>query len=80
MRNAASKSSRKAANLSIDGDLLKEAKSLDVNISRAAEEGIAQAVLREKRRRWKEENREALESSNRYVEEHGLPLAKYRMF
>ena len=80
MRKGAPKSSRKAANLSIDADLFKEAKSLDVNVSRAAEEGIAEAVLREKRRRWKEENREPLESSNRHVEEHGLPLAKYRMF
>ena len=30
--------------------------------------------------RWLEENREALESSNAWVREHGLPLAKYRMF
>lgn len=71
---------RKAANLSIDVDLLVEAKALSVNISRAAEAGIAEAVRAEKERRWKEENREALESSNRWVEEHGVPLAKYRQF
>jgi hypothetical protein len=29
---------------------------------------------------WLDENREALESSNRWVEEHGLPFAKYRLF
>ncbi len=29
---------------------------------------------------WLAANREALDSSNAYVEEHGLPLAKYRMF
>jgi post-segregation antitoxin (ccd killing protein) len=29
---------------------------------------------------WLEENWEALESSNRWVEEHGLPFAKYRLF
>ena len=71
---------RKAANLSIDADLLSEAKALSVNISRAAEAGIAEAVRKEKERLWREENREALESSNRWVEEHGLPLAKYRQF
>ena len=71
---------RKAANLTIDGNLLEEARSLSVNISRAAEEGIANAVKAEKERRWKIENREAIESSNRWVEEHGLPLAKYRQF
>ena len=34
----------------------------------------------EKEQAWLEENREALESSNEWVEKHGLPLAKYRMF
>jgi len=79
MRNEAA-SIRKAANLSIDSALLSEAKSLAVNVSRAAEAGIADAVRKEKERLWKQENREALESSNRWVEEHGLPLAKYRQF
>jgi antitoxin CcdA len=36
------------------------------------------AELREKR--WLEENREALESSNAYVEARGLPLAKHRPY
>lgn len=79
MRNEAP-SVRKAANLSIDADLLSEAKALSVNISRAAEAGIAEAVRKEKERLWREENREALESWNAWVEENGLPLAKYRQF
>jgi antitoxin CcdA len=29
---------------------------------------------------WLEENREAIESSNAYVEVHGLPLAKHRPY
>jgi post-segregation antitoxin (ccd killing protein) len=29
---------------------------------------------------WLEENREAIDCSNAYIEEHGLPLAKYRLF
>ena len=79
MRNEAP-SVRKAANLSIDVNLLAEAKALSVNISRAAEAGIAEAVRAEKERLWKEENREELEGWNRWVEESGLPLAKYRQF
>lgn len=27
---------------------------------------------------WLKENKDALESSNQYVEQHGLPLAGYR--
>ena len=79
MRNAAP-AGRRAANLSIDADLLAEAKALSVNISRAAEAGIAKAVSEEKERLWKEENREAIEANNRYFEEHGLPFAEYRGF
>ena len=71
---------RKSTNLSLDARLIAEAKDLDINISRVAEQGIAQAVAEEKARLWKIENREALESWNKYVEEHGLPLAKYRQF
>jgi len=29
--------------------------------------------------KWREDNRAALESSNAYVEAHGLPLARYRL-
>lgn len=71
---------RRPANLSIDSALLDVAKELDVNVSRAAEAGIEEAVRKARRERWLEENREALESSNEYVRKHGLPLEKYRMF
>jgi antitoxin CcdA len=71
---------RKATNLTLDAALLAEAKALSVNVSRAAETGIAAAVRAEKERLWLEENREALESWNAWVNENGLPLAKYRMF
>jgi antitoxin CcdA len=71
---------RKPTNLSIDAGLLNDAKELEVNVSRAAEEGIAKAVADEKARRWLKENKEALEQWNKYVEQNGLPLAKYRLF
>lgn len=79
MKNEAP-SIRKAANLSIDAALLAEAKALSVNVSRAAEAGIAEAVRKEKARAWKEENREAIAQWSQWVEENGLPLAKYRQF
>lgn len=79
MRDEAS-SIRKAANLSIDAALMAEAKALSVNVSRAAEAGIAEAVRAEKERLWKIENRQAIDGWNAWVEEHGLPLAEYRQF
>lgn len=71
---------RRPANLSIKARLLQEAKALDINISRAAEAGIAQAVADEKARLWKVENRATLEAWNDYVERNGLPLARQRQF
>ena len=53
---------RKSTNLSLDARLIAEAKNLDINISRVAEQGIAQAVAEEKARLWKIENREAIEN------------------
>jgi len=55
---------KKAANLSIDEKLIAKARAYDINVSRAAEEGIARAVTAEKKRRWKEENAEAIQASN----------------
>ncbi len=71
---------RRSANLSIDADVLEEARALNVNLSRAAQDGIRHAVALEKARKWKEENADAIRSSNEYVEKYGLPLEKYRMF
>ena len=71
---------RRATNISLDSALIDDAKELGINISRACEEGLAKQIAEERGRRWLKENREAIESSNAWVAEHGLPLAKYRQF
>ncbi|MGX8011500.1 type II toxin-antitoxin system CcdA family antitoxin [Mesorhizobium sp. ORM8.1] len=71
---------RQPANLSIDLNLMREAKGLDVNVSRAAEAGIAEAVAAEKTRLWKLENRATIDAWNDYAEQHGIPLEEYRQF
>lgn len=71
---------RKATNVSLDAALLGEARSLNINLSRAAEDGIRAEVARLRAASWQHENAEALASSNRYVAGHGLPLARHRQF
>ncbi len=71
---------RRATNVTIREDLLVEAKELAVNLSRAAEQGIGQAVAEKRAARWQAENAEAIASSNDYVERNGLPLARHRQF
>ena len=71
---------RKATNLSLDTELLLEARALGVNVSRAAEEGLRAAVRIARADAWRAENAEALASSNAWVEANGLPLAAFRQF
>ncbi len=66
--------------MSIGTSLLAEAKSLRINISQAAESGVARAVAEKRAELWIEANREALDSSNAYIEKNGLPLARHRNF
>jgi antitoxin CcdA len=54
--------------------------SLEGDVSQAAKVGIAAAVALRRQARWLDENRNALNSSNAFVEQHGLPLASYRRF
>lgn len=71
---------RRATNVSLDSELLREAKDLAVNISRACERGLAQEVAAAKEKRWLEENGRALDAANTYVKARGLPLARHRKF
>ena len=71
---------RRATNVSLPEDLIGAARELKVNISQACETGLQEAVAKSRAERWIEDNREAIESSNAYVEKYGLPLARYRQF
>jgi antitoxin CcdA len=57
-----------------------EARNLGLDPDAIAARALSDAIRAEKTRRWQEENRDAIAAHTRYVEEHGLPLAKYRMF
>ena len=71
---------KKATNVSVNSDLLRQAKELGVNLSQALEKRLEEIVREEARRRWKEENREALEAFNAYIEKYGSVADKFRTF
>jgi len=73
-------SPKKATNLSLESELVQEAQALGINLSRAAEAGLREAVRRARAEVWQRENAEAIESSNAWVEANGLPLERYRQF
>ena len=71
---------KKAKNLYVNSSLLDYAQQLDINVSRACEQGLLTQIAEIEARKWREENRVAIESSNQYVATHGLPLAKFQKF
>jgi antitoxin CcdA len=71
---------KRPTNVSLNGALIDEAKQFGINISDACERGLSEDVAKARREKWLSENRAAIEASNAYVEKHGLPLARYRMF
>ncbi|WEX77642.1 type II toxin-antitoxin system CcdA family antitoxin [Sinorhizobium numidicum] len=71
---------RRPTNPSLNDDLLSQARDLKINISRAAEEGIAKATRAEQEKLWRTQNAEAISDANAFVEKRGLPLARHRQF
>lgn len=79
MRNYAA-APKKPTSVSLAEPLLTEAKALGINVSQAAEEGLASAVARQRRAQWLAENQEAFKSANEEFERRGLLLADLHLF
>ena len=79
-RLPATTSPRRPTNVTLPVTLVQEARAMGVNLSQACERGLAAAVAESRPERWLAENKEAIDSWNSYVAEHGLPLAAYRQF
>ena len=71
---------KRAANFSVNEDLLRQARDLGINLSQALEQKLEELVRAAKAERWYEENREAVEAHNRWVAERGTFGDKYRVF
>lgn len=71
---------KKPTNLSINSDLLLQAKERHINLSQALELRLVEILRDEKRRNWLEENREAMEEYNQRIETHGVFSDGLRQF
>lgn len=74
------RSTRRPTNISLNRALVQEARSLGVNLSQACERGLVQQIAEARSAQWLAENRDAIASSNAFVEANGLPLAALRQF
>ena len=71
-RIGATRARKKAANLSVDGELLDSAKRLKLNLSQVFEAGLSVAIRSKQREQWLNKNRAALEAYNEHVERDGV--------
>ena len=71
---------KKPTNLTINSDLLRIAKTLKINISATLEEALIQKVRVQKQNVWLEENKQAIESYNDFVDKNGTFSDHVRKF
>lgn len=71
---------KKATNLTLNSELLAEAKRLKINLSATMEKALLQEVSKLKRQEWLEQNSEAIHACNELTEKHGLFSDSYRVF
>ncbi len=82
-KNRFIRGSRRATNLSLDEGLVDEARRANINLSQAAERGIAEELAEAREasaQQWLAEHGDTLREINDWVEKNGLPLEKHRLF
>ena len=71
---------KRATNLSIRGDLLDAARDAGINLSATLERALAEELASVMRKKWREENQDAIAAYNDYVAEHGTFSDHLRSF
>jgi antitoxin CcdA len=71
---------KKPANLSVNSDLLKKARDLNINLSAALEQVLRAKLAESEAERWVKENKRAIKAYNDFVEENGLFADEHRNF
>ena len=71
---------KKATNVSINSDLLEKAKKYRINISANVEKTLEKIVREYEIQNWEKENKEAINSYNQRISEHGVFSDELRSF
>ncbi len=71
---------KKSANLSINSDLLQQAKELKINLSKILEENLAEIIMDQKSQQWLSENQDAINEYNQRVQKRGVFGDRLRRF
>jgi len=75
-----SRAPKKATNLSINSDLLRQAKEQHINLSNALEKRLIEMIAETKRREWEKENQGAIQAYNHRIQTKGVFSEGLRKF
>jgi len=75
-----SQAPKKATNLSLNSELLAEAKRLNINLSATMEKALELEVSQRLKAEWLEQNADAITACNELTEKHGLFSDSFRVF
>jgi len=65
------KAPKKATNLSVNSDLLKQARELKINLSSTFEQALSELIKAKQKEKWISLNKESINAYNNYVEQNG---------
>jgi antitoxin CcdA len=71
---------KQTAHLSINSDLLRQAKEEKINLSQTLEKFLSEVIRDKRRKEWLEQSGEAVEEYARFIEKHGCFGDKLRCF
>ena len=71
---------KKPTNLSLNSDLLKKTKLLNINLSATLEQALRTKLAEKEAENWASNNKMAIKAYNNFVEKNGLFGDEYRTF
>ena len=69
---------KRSVNVSVREDLADEAKAFGTNMSALLESALEDRHREMRQQKWRDDNRKAIESWNRWIEENGVPFEELR--
>ena len=71
---------KKATNLSLNSDLLKRSRALNINLSATLEQALKARLAESETEKCKCKNKNAIQAYNEFVEQHGCFIDEFREF
>jgi antitoxin CcdA len=71
---------KRATNVSVRSDLLSAAREAGINLSATLERALTEELAEVKRKRWLEDNRDAIAAYNEHIDKHGAFSDDLRSF